>query len=167
MTNEASGGGDGGLAGAAGAAGDVSDASSVSGVNVVNRVSGASGGASGASAVLEQEVGPDDTAAAFGAHFPPAASTPFVLGLAEVACHNAVAGELGPGEVTVGVSAAIEHLLPSPVGARLVARAQVVERDGRRLTFDVEIYDGDRLCARIRHGRAVASTARLAGKLAR
>ncbi|GAA2352359.1 thioesterase family protein [Streptomyces violaceusniger] len=115
---------------------------------------------------LEKDVRADDTAAAFGAHFPAAASTPFVLGLAEVACHNAVADELEPGEVTVGVSATIEHLLPSPVGARLVARARLVERSGRRLVFTVEIYDGDDLCARIQHRRAIASTARLAEKLA-
>jgi predicted thioesterase len=107
-----------------------------------------------------------DTAAGFGPHFPRAAATPFVLGLAEVACHNVIAPELAPGEVTVGTAATIEHQLPSPVGATLTARAQLVERDGRRLRFEVEVFDGDEICATVNHSRAVVSAEKIEKRLA-
>ena len=55
-------------------------------------------------ATVEAIVREKDTAASFGANFPAAASTPFVLGLAEVASHRAVMATLTPGEITVGVS---------------------------------------------------------------
>jgi predicted thioesterase len=115
---------------------------------------------------LSRTVGEGDTAAGFGAHFPKAASTPFVLGLAEVACHNVVANELAPGEVTVGTAATIEHRLPSPVGAELTARARLVERAGRRLQFEVEVFDGDHVCATVTHARAIVLAERIEQRLA-
>jgi len=116
--------------------------------------------------VLERTVTAADTAAAYGPHFPPAAATPFVLGLAEVACHNAVSGDLEKGEVTVGTRAVVEHLAPSPVGATLSVRAALRERQGRRLLFDVEVFDGDDLVARVEHGRAVVWGAQIEERLA-
>ncbi|MGQ5691901.1 thioesterase family protein [Rhodococcus erythropolis] len=115
---------------------------------------------------LTQTVRENDTASSFGADFPLAASTPFVLGLAEVACHNAIAEHLTPGEITVGTFASIEHQLPSPIGARLTAIATLVERDGRRLEFSVEVRDGDNVCALVQHRRAVASAEKIASRLA-
>lgn len=116
-------------------------------------------------AVRSAVVGEADTAAAYGPQFPAAAATPFVLGLAEVACHMAVEGELAPGEVTVGTDATVQHLLPSPVGATLTARARLVEREGRRLRFVVEVLDGDEVCARVEHGRAVVLRAKIESRL--
>ncbi|MET0453998.1 MAG: hotdog domain-containing protein [Mycobacterium sp.] len=116
---------------------------------------------------LSGTVGEGDTAASFGQSFPRAASTPFVLGLAEVACHNAIADELGPGEITVGTSATIEHRSPSPVGATLTARARLTERSGRRLHFEVEVVDGDEVCATVTHSRAVVLSEQIAARLAR
>lgn len=115
---------------------------------------------------LSQTVGVADTAAGFGPDFPKAASTPFVLGLAEVACHNAIARELGPGEVTVGTAATIEHQLPSPVGATLTAHAKLVDRDGRRLHFEVQVLDGDEVCATVKHSRAVVLAQKIEQRLA-
>jgi fluoroacetyl-CoA thioesterase len=115
---------------------------------------------------LSRTVTEADTAAMFGPDFPKAASTPFVLGLAEVACHNIVAGELQYGELTVGTAATIEHLLPSAVGATLTARATLVERSGRRLHFEIEVFDGDDLCATLTHGRAIAQAQKIKDRLA-
>jgi fluoroacetyl-CoA thioesterase len=116
-------------------------------------------------AELSKVVASTDTAAEYGDHFPAAAATPFVLGLAEVACHNVVSAELAEGEVTVGVKATIEHLLPSPVGATLTAKAHLVRRDGRALTFNVLVFDGPDLCARVEHDRAVVGADRIAQRL--
>ena len=119
------------------------------------------------SATLTLPVTEADTAARFGAAFPPAASTPFVLGLAEVACHEAVAGLLGAADITVGTSATIDHLAPTPVGGVLTATATLAERDGRRLAFEVEVHDGhDALVARVAHRRAIVDRRRILDRLA-
>lgn len=107
----------------------------------------------------------DDTAAAWGDAFPPAASTPFVLGIAEVACHELVADRLAGGEITVGVAAAIEHLAPSAVGARLVASPRVTAESGRGLEFAVDVHDGETLVARITHRRVRVERARIMARL--
>jgi fluoroacetyl-CoA thioesterase len=116
-------------------------------------------------ASLSRTVTTSDTAAGFGPDFPEAASTPFVLGLAEVASHNAVRGGLDPGDITVGVRAEIDHLAPSPVGAELTARSRLVARRGRRLFFHIEVLDGNNVVARIRHQRAVVNVARMRERL--
>jgi predicted thioesterase len=109
-----------------------------------------------------------DTAARFGPDFPPAASTPFVLGLAEVACHDAVAGTLTDGEITVGTGATIKHSAPSPVGTTLTAVAKLEEQVGRRLRFAVVVRDADGLeVAHLEHHRAVVDRARIMERLAR
>ncbi len=119
-----------------------------------------------AHAELSMVVRAVDTAASFGSEFPAAVATPFVLGLAEVACHNAVAAQLGEGEVTVGVRATIEHLAPSPVGATLTARATLVRREGRALFFTVDVLDAGQLCATVAHDRAVVLSEKINRRLA-
>ena len=124
-------------------------------------------GSDGRSATLTRVVSETDTAANFGPDFPAAASTPFVLGLAEVACHSAFKSHLVDDEITVGIRAEVEHLLPSRVGATLSARARLIRRSRSRLYFHVEVSDGTEVVARIKHVRAVVSSARMRARLER
>jgi fluoroacetyl-CoA thioesterase len=107
----------------------------------------------------------EDTAAAWGAAFPPAASTPFVLGLAEVACHELVSDRLQDGEITVGVAAEIEHLAPSAVGATLVASPRLISEERRTFAFSVEVHDDGTLVARVQHRRARVERSRIMARL--
>ena len=116
-------------------------------------------------ASLRTTVTASDTAAGFGPDFPEAASTPFVLGLAEVASHNAVRARLDPGDITVGVHAEIDHLAPSPIGAKLTAHSRLVARRGRRLFFRIDVLDGNNVVARVKHQRAVVNAARMRERL--
>lgn len=115
----------------------------------------------GRTAEMSKIVGVTDSAAQFGDDLPAAASTPFVLGLAEVACHNLVRPMLGPGEVTVGVRAQIEHIRPSAVGSRLTAKSRLIRRRDRRYYFDIIVWEGDKVVARVKHVRAVVDAGRL------
>lgn len=114
---------------------------------------------------LEAQVAETDTAAAFGPDFPAVASTPFVLGLAELASHRAVSGGLAPGEITVGIRAEIEHLIPSNVGSNLLVHSVLTKRVRRRLWFRIEVSDGLQVVARIRHVRAVTTLDRFRAML--
>ncbi|MBM7516803.1 thioesterase family protein [Nocardioides nitrophenolicus] len=116
-------------------------------------------------ATLARPVTAADTARAFGAAFPEAAATPFVLGLAEVACHEAVASELADGQITVGVAATVSHRAPTPVGETLTAVATETSRSGRRRTFRVVVTDGVGECAVVEHERAIVDAEQVAARL--
>jgi fluoroacetyl-CoA thioesterase len=123
------------------------------------------GSDSGRRAKLSRIVTWQDTAAAWGEVFPPAASTPFVVGLAEITCHAVIAESVPQDSLTVGTSVTITHLAPSAIGAELVAHANLVRQTGSRLTFAVTVYDGDRLIARVDHERAIVRKAKIEAAL--
>jgi len=106
-----------------------------------------------------------DTAAALDASLPPAASTPFVLSIAERACHEALAGRLDDDQLSVRSRAEIDHLAPSPVGAELVATGELVAEDGPKFNFEVDVRDGDRTVARVKHTRAIVPQAAILARL--
>ncbi|MDQ6523106.1 hotdog domain-containing protein [Nocardioides sp. LHD-245] len=116
-------------------------------------------------ATLTREVSAADTARAFGPDFPEAAATPFVLGLAEVACHEAIAAELADGQITVGVAATVSHRAPTPVGETLTAVASEIAREGRRLRFRVVLSDALGECAVVEHERAIVDARQIADRL--
>ena len=64
---------------------------------------------------------------------------------------------LEPGQVTVGTRVVIDHLGASKVGAELVIKAALVNREKNRLRFAVEIEDGARIVAKVEHERAAVS----------
>ena len=76
-----------------------------------------------------------DTAIAMGSGDVPVLGTPRLLALAEAAAVAAISPGLEPGVTSVGTSAVVEHLRPSPVGAHVVVEAELTEVDGRRLEF--------------------------------
>ena len=118
-------------------------------------------------ASISRTVTDNDTAAVWGDTFPPAASTPFVLGLAEITCHQAVEDLLDDDELTVGTSATIRHRAASPVGTTLTAKAVLVSRDRSRLTFTVEVQDSQgRTVATVEHRRAIVDRDRVTTMLA-
>jgi predicted thioesterase len=106
-----------------------------------------------------------DTAQAFGPEFPAAASTPYVLGLAEVAAHRSIADSIPTGQTTVGTRSVVEHLAPSPVGAELLVKSRLVGRDGRKLKFGVEVYDSEDLVATVEHHRVIVDLSRIQARL--
>jgi fluoroacetyl-CoA thioesterase len=105
---------------------------------------------------LSRTVGQADTAAAWGPEFPAAASTPFVLSMAELVCHAMLAPDLAADEITVGAGVELTHDRPSPVGAVLTARATLKDRQGRKASFTVEVVDeSGQVVAHVKHTRAV------------
>jgi len=88
---------------------------------------------------------------------PPVAATPYLVGIAEMACGRLVRDLLEPGQITVGTRVVIDHLGPSKVGAELVLKTALLQREKNRFRFSVVIEDGDRVVARVEHERAAVS----------
>jgi fluoroacetyl-CoA thioesterase len=102
-------------------------------------------------------VEPKDTVGALDPSMPQVASTPYLVTVAEFTCARLVKDQLEPGQITVGTRVVIDHLGASKVGAQLVVKAALVNREKNRFRFSVEIEDGPRLVAKVEHERAAVS----------
>ena len=102
-------------------------------------------------------VEPKDTVGALDPSMPQVASTPYLVTVAEFTCARLVKDQLEPGQITVGTRVVIDHLGASKVGAELVVKAALLNREKNRFRFSVEIEDGPRLVAKVEHERAAVS----------
>jgi fluoroacetyl-CoA thioesterase len=102
-------------------------------------------------------VEPKDTVGALDPSMPQVASTPYLVTIAEIACARLVKEQLEAGQITVGTRVVIDHLGASKVGAELVVKTMLLNREKNRFRFSVEIEDGARLVARVEHERAAVS----------
>jgi len=118
------------------------------------------------SAVTHVTVEAKDTVGAMVPGMPPVAATPYLVGVAELACAQLVKDQLEPGQITVGSRVVIDHLGPSKVGAELTIKATLLARERNRLKFSVVIEDGGRTVARVEHERAAVSLQKLLSALA-
>jgi fluoroacetyl-CoA thioesterase len=110
---------------------------------------------SGLTGTARSRVERADTATALGSGDVPVLGTPRVVALAEAATVAALAGHLPDGMTSVGTRIHLDHLLPSTVGADVVAEATLSDLDGRLLGFTVVVRDGDAVAARGRIERVV------------
>jgi len=109
----------------------------------------------GASAQLELTVTDADTAQTIGSGDVPVLATPRVLALAEAATVRALARRLESGTTTVGTRVELAHKAPTPIGRTVLATATLAKVDGRRLTFDVVVREGEAVVAEVRVERAL------------
>ena len=114
----------------------------------------------GAWAAVKETVTRDKTVAHFTPGMPEVYGTPMMIYLMELAAAKAVQPYLPPGWVSVGVAVDVRHLAATPVGLSVSARAEVVEWDGRTVTFKVEARDAAELIGEGRHVRAPIELAR-------
>jgi predicted thioesterase len=89
-----------------------------------------------------------------------------MIGLMENAAWRLVQPHLNDGETTVGTLVNVRHLAATPVGERVVATAELVEIDGRRLVFHVSARDDNQLIGEGSHERARVLLDRFLARLA-
>lgn len=95
----------------------------------------------GMTAQVERTVEEADTAVRFGSGGVRVFATPMMIALMENAALNAVDPQLGKGFATVGLSLNVKHMAATPVGMKVSARAELINIEGKRLTFRVEAFD--------------------------
>ncbi|HKW20251.1 MAG TPA: thioesterase family protein [Ktedonobacterales bacterium] len=98
-------------------------------------------------------VGEAQTAAAFGAGGVLVLGTPVMIGLMENAAWQLVQPELPEGESTVGTLVNVRHLAATPIGGHVVATAELIGIDDRRLVFRVSARDDTQLIGEGTHER--------------
>jgi len=111
----------------------------------------------GTSATVAETVAEEQTAGRVGTGDVDVYATPMVLALVERAAVAALKPELDPGTTSVGARVELDHLAPTPPGARVEATATLEEVEGRRLRFSFEVRDPGGVVARGAHLRVLVA----------
>jgi len=112
-------------------------------------------------------VKPEHLASQFkDAILPPVLATPIMVLIMENAALNTIRDYLEADEAAVGTEINVKHLAATPVGHRVVAEAEVIEVDGRRIEFKVTARDEIEQIGAGTHQRMVVNLGRLKSRLA-
>lgn len=113
----------------------------------------------GLTGAAEIAVAEQHTAVAMGSGRLPVLATPAMIALMEAAAQNAVDGHLPDGHQTVGTHLDVHHYGATPIGARVVATAELISVEGRNLLFKVAAHDDKELIGEGVHQRTMSSLA--------
>ncbi len=88
-------------------------------------------------------------------------SSPSMIWEMETTCTELAEKALRGGETTVGFHVDVKHVSPAKLGASIVTVARLIAKEGKKLTFEVEARDGERLVGIGKHRRAVVDVSDL------
>lgn len=99
-------------------------------------------------------------------HMPEVFATGFMVGLMEWACLELLIPHLDwPDEQSVGTHVDFSHVAATPPGMTVTVDAELIELDGRRVTFRVVAHDGVDEISRGTHERFIIDRARFMSRL--
>ena len=93
-------------------------------------------------------------------------STPSMVHDIEYACYRLIGEHLDPGETTLGVHVAVDHLGATPIGHEVEIGVTVRSVEGRKVTLEAEVHDAAEVVGRGSHVRVVTEVARLRPRVA-
>jgi len=82
-------------------------------------------------------------------------ATPAMIGLMEWCSDRSVKPFLPAGYTTVGFEVCVRHLAASEPGGHVTVTSKLTKVDGRKLFFDVECRECDKLCGTGTHRRVI------------
>ena len=88
-------------------------------------------------------------------------STPSMVHDVEYACWRLIGEHLDPGETSLGVHVAVDHLGATPIGHRVEVAVAVQSVEGRKVTLEAEVRDAVEVVGRGTHVRVVTEVDRL------
>jgi len=119
----------------------------------------------GLNAEVEITVRETETAAYLGSGSLAVYATPALVALMENAAVRALEGKLPEGQTSVGGHMDIRHQAATPIGMKVRAHAELVEIDGRKLTFQIQAWDQVDLIGEARHIRYLVDTEKFMAKI--
>ena len=88
-------------------------------------------------------------------------STPSMVHDVEYACYRLIGEHLDPGETSLGVHVAVDHLGATPIGHRVEIAVTIRSVEGRKVTLDAEVRDAVEVVGKGTHVRVVTEVERL------
>ncbi|HEX2529981.1 MAG TPA: thioesterase family protein [Burkholderiaceae bacterium] len=103
---------------------------------------------------------------AFCRDMPNVLATGYMVGMMELACTQGIMRFVDwPREQSVGTRVEFSHLAATPPGMTLTIKGELIEVDGRRVTFRVEAWDGlDKITEGV-HERVIISAEKFNARL--
>ena len=95
----------------------------------------------------------------------PVLATPMMVALMENAAMLCVQPEIAEGKSTVGSQITVSHVKPTALGKKVCAKATLLSREGRKLTFHVEAHDEEGLIGEGEHTRYIINKEKFLSKL--
>ena len=120
----------------------------------------------GLTGTAEIVVGPEHTAAFVGSGRIAVLATPVMINLIEAAALAAIEHLLPGGHQSLGIHLDVGHTAATPIGLRVTASAEVVQVEGRTVTFRVAARDDFEPIGGGTHKRVVVSVARFDERVA-
>lgn len=105
-----------------------------------------------------------NTAKAMGSGELEVFATPSMLALMEGTAAQSVSEFIGESNTTVGSKADISHLAPTPVGMTVECESELIEIDGKRLVFCINVKDKNSLVGKGIHERYIVNKAHFCEK---
>ena len=102
-------------------------------------------------------VGTNDTAPYVGSGWIYVLATPVMLKLMEEAALNAVERLLPENKQSLGTRVDITHIAATPIGMKVSASAELIDVNGRKLTFKLSAHDEVELIGEGTHERVIVS----------
>lgn len=118
----------------------------------------------GMSFEIEYEVTKNDATAHFGGDFPVFA-TPVMINWMEQTSLKLCQQFLPQGMDTVGTFVNVKHMAATPVGMKVRVIAEIIEMEGKMLTFKVKAYDEKNKIGEGTHGRAIINVEKFIARL--
>lgn len=113
---------------------------------------------------IEITVTKDKTAATMGSGTLDVFATPAMTALIEETAWRSVAPYLEQGQATVGTMLDIKHIAPTPLGMKVRCETTLTAVDGRKLTFEANVYDEAELVGSGTHERFIINAAKFQSK---
>lgn len=109
----------------------------------------------GSKTTSEKKVQHEDTAVAFGSGDILVFATPMMIALMENAALKDALSQLPDGYSTVGTFVNVKHMAATPMGMMVRTEAELIEVQGKKLTYKVTAYDEKDKIGEGTHGRYI------------
>jgi len=119
----------------------------------------------GKTATAKTTVTPANTASAIGSGSLEVFATPMMAALMERAACACLAGELSPGQTSVGTRICVEHTAASPLGVEITAAAAITAVNGRSIEFCIAASDVSGEIGKGTHTRVIIDAERFMGNV--
>lgn len=107
----------------------------------------------------------EDTAVCYGSGLLEVFATPAMIGLMESTAQLSVQSFLPERAITLGIEVNVKHLKATPIGMKVKCESKLIAFEGKKLVFEVNVWDEKGQIGSGTHTRYVVDTQKFIEKL--